>query len=87
MRPQAYPTPSPRTVRPQSTWAKRSHCAVVPAAEAAMGRYRAAGLRTGRGGAVPQAGSTGPAAVAWFRASGSKPGYLNRRARRQLAQP
>lgn len=56
-----------------------------PATQAAIGRQYAARFETGRG-ATPQRGSTGPASVAWHRATGAQAGYYNRSYRKSQRQ-
>jgi hypothetical protein len=91
MRPQAYPTASPRAPMPSYVWGARWMMAEDhfgdqhPAVWAAIGRQWAALLREGRG-AAPNRLDEGPAAKAWTRASGARAGWLNRRARRALRE-
>lgn len=52
-----------------------------PATLAARGRWLALATKS-----VPQRDSTTPEAIAWHRASGADPGYMNRRARRHFSE-
>lgn len=84
-RPALYPVVSPST--PGSITLHRWHLerAIThvpedhPAVQAKAGRIHAT-----KRSAVPQKGSTTPAAIAWHRATGTTPGHMNRHMRKRI---
>lgn len=87
MRPTLHPVTSPRTPGSAGLWRSRyerdrSRAGEAHAAtQAALGRWHAHTLA-----AVPQWDATAPAAVAWYRLTETRPGYMNRRARRHAIE-
>ena len=89
-----YPRPSPKAPvgahtwwwRYQLSWARRGR--EHPATHAAFGRYLASKGHVAQRMAESIAGdrANDPCWVAWKRASGSDPGYLNRRHRKALSE-
>jgi hypothetical protein len=90
VRPALHPVTSPNSPGSGGLWRSRFERDARrvgeehPASQAALGRWHGHTQAV-----VPAFNATGPAAVAWFRVTGARAGYMNRherRARRRLAQ-